>query len=156
MPCGPDQPVAGDKRFRVMRIATYLGHGQGMVATAVSSLSTKPPSILACVNKSATMHAALIRESVFCVNILHQSQMGVAQLFAEKDRRPDRFSGNDWTFDVEQVPCLINSQAWLVCRTAKKVDYAAHTICIGEVLAVSTREDVDPLVYADARFARIG
>ena len=42
--------------------AVTTGHGggrYGILATAVSSLSFEPPSLLVCVNRSASLHAPL-------------------------------------------------------------------------------------------------
>ncbi len=46
----------------------------GMTATAVTSVSSAPPSLLACINRSASLHAPLLASRRFCVNILHGSR----------------------------------------------------------------------------------
>lgn len=131
------------------------GSLKGMTATAVSSLSTDPPSILACVNRSASIHEALARSATFSVNILHQSQMSIALAFADKERRSSRFEEGEWALHEQRLPYLPDAQASLICATRRLFDYATHTICIGEVVRVRVRDDIDPLGYVDGRFARL-
>ena len=53
--------------------AVTTGHGGnrfGILATAVSSLSFDPPSVLVCVNRSASLHGPLASAETFCVNVL--------------------------------------------------------------------------------------
>lgn len=125
----------------------------GMVATAVSSLSVEPPSILVCVNHGASIHGDLLREEDLCVNILHTDQLELARLFSDDGRREHRFSIGQWA-DTAAVPCLADAQAVLSCRRVGHVDFATHSIVIGEVHRVRVREEVDPLLYLDGRFAR--
>ncbi|MBP7705041.1 MAG: flavin reductase [Caulobacter sp.] len=42
----------------------------GMTATAVTSVSMDPPSLLVCVNRSATLHGAVMRTGRFRVTYL--------------------------------------------------------------------------------------
>src|SRR5919108_2395583 len=46
------------------------GHRYGMTATAVCSVSAEPPTVLACINKLATTHGAVMKSKMFCVNVL--------------------------------------------------------------------------------------
>ena len=51
-----------------------------MSATAVDSLSTEPPSLLICVNQTASLHAVLDAGADFCVNILGLEQEELSHL----------------------------------------------------------------------------
>src|SRR3546814_15206357 len=46
------------------------GIRHGMTATAVTSVSADPPAVLACVNRSAALHAQLHLGPLFCINLL--------------------------------------------------------------------------------------
>jgi flavin reductase (DIM6/NTAB) family NADH-FMN oxidoreductase RutF len=48
-----------------------------MAATAVSELSMDPPSMLVCVNKTASIFDPLTRVKHFGINILHSSQRAI-------------------------------------------------------------------------------
>ena len=54
----------------------------GMTATAVTSLSMEPPSLLVCINKKAFLHDILLRAGNFCINVLHQDQAELSAAFS--------------------------------------------------------------------------
>ncbi|TIQ82750.1 MAG: flavin reductase family protein, partial [Mesorhizobium sp.] len=41
------------------------GLPSGLIATAVCSLSFDPPSVLVCINKSASSHDTILRRGIF-------------------------------------------------------------------------------------------
>ena len=124
----------------------------GILATAVSSLSFEPPSLLVCVNRSASLHDPLERAERFCVNVLGLGNRDVAARFMQAGA--DRFEVGDWT-EEHGVPVLANAQSSLVCRTAHRHSYGTHTIFIGELLAASHRHDAAPLTYFDRDYIDI-
>ena len=131
------------------------GEPMGITATAMSSLSLDPPSLLICINRSASLHSPLEDVSHFCVNVLHRSQETIAQMFADRSQQALRFA-EGWTVDCERPPHLADAQAAILCRRIKHFPYGTHSIFIGEVEAVSVRTDVDPLVYVDGRYGGAG
>jgi flavin reductase len=132
------------------------GGPMGLAATSVSSLSATPPSILVCVNQSASIHNALVEATQFCVNILHQDQLDVARVFSDSSLRNLRFSTGRWERATEAPPYLADAQGVLLCERKQSITFATHTICIGAVHEVRLRNDVDPLVYVDGHYARVG
>jgi flavin reductase (DIM6/NTAB) family NADH-FMN oxidoreductase RutF len=128
----------------------------GMTATAVSSLTADPPSILICVNQSASMHNPLVGASTFCVNILHRDQHEVAKVFSDSTLREARFATGKWEHQPDAPPHLADAQAVMLCERRELITYGTHTICIGAVREVHLRDDIDPLLYIDGRFARAG
>ncbi len=129
------------------------GHRFGMAATAVTSLSTEPPALLVCVNKSAATHQALSRGGRFCVNVLHATQMEVSRSFSGQLRGEDRFNAPAWRHTDDGLPYLADAQANLFCETERTVSYATHTIFIARVAAALVRTDVEPLIYQDGAYA---
>lgn len=126
----------------------------GMTATAVTSLTADPPSLLVCVNQSASMHNQLIEADKFCINILHQDQHDIAMAFSDSKLREARFTTGQWEHHHNAPPYLTDAQAVLLCERRQHTTFATHTICIGTVLEVRIREDIDPLLYVDGRFSR--
>lgn len=125
----------------------------GIIATAVSSLSFDPPSLLVCVNRSASLHAPLAEAETFCVNILGLANRDVAQQFAQ-GRGGDRFAVGQW----EQwggVPVLASAQSSFVCRRVHSHEFGTHTIFIGELVAAKHRADAAPLTYYDRSYIDI-
>jgi flavin reductase (DIM6/NTAB) family NADH-FMN oxidoreductase RutF len=131
------------------------GEPMGITATAMSSLSLDPPSLLICINRTASLHSPLEDVSHFCVNVLHRSQEDIARMFADKSRRELRFA-TGWQVDCDRPPRLAEAQAAILCRRIRHFPYGTHSIFVGEVEDVAVREDVDPLVYVDGRYGGAG
>jgi flavin reductase len=129
------------------------GQPMGITATAMSSLSMDPPSLLVCINRAAAMHASMEDVSHFSVNVLHSDQSDLAQIFADRSRRDVRFA-TGWHLDVERPPRLADAQAAFLCRRIDHHRFGTHSIFIGIVEDVAFREDVDPLVYLNGQFGR--
>src|SRR5262245_56038829 len=105
-----------------------------MTATAVSELSMDPPSLLICVNRTASLHAPLAAKAGFCVNILHRSHAEISALCAGKEKGEARFALGRWQDDdSDGIPYLADSQASFLCRHEQSLDYGTHCIVIGQV-----------------------
>ncbi len=130
------------------------GKPLGMAATAVCSLSFDPPSILACINKSASLHEALTGAEHFGVNVLTVEQAAIANRFADPQFRETRFEGFDWQLHNGEVPIIAGSQASLVCVRKGPLEHGSHSILVGEVIYGDVKAGVNPLLYADGNFAR--
>lgn len=127
----------------------------GMTATSVTSVSMDPPSVLVCVNTTATLHKILHAGGHFCVNVLRASQEAQAGRFSSsKIRGADRFADHAWKGNDEQrgLPYLVDAQANLFCDIDQAISYGSHTIFIGRVNEIRIGELVSPLLYADGQY----
>lgn len=131
---------------------SHAGSSYGILATAVSSLSFDPPSLLVCVNRAASLHDPLERAERFCVNVLGLGNRDVAHNFMQPG--PDRFGVGEWV-EEHGVPVLASAQSSLVCRSVHRHSFGTHTIFIGELLAASHRDDATPLTYFDREYIDI-
>ncbi len=131
------------------------GEAMGITATAVSSLAMDPPSLLVCINRAASVHTSMEDVTHFRVNVLHRDQEGVAQIFADRRFHAERFL-EGWENDCIRPPRLIDAQASILCRRIDHHRFGTHSIFIGVVEDVVTREGIDPLVYLDGRFGGVG
>jgi flavin reductase (DIM6/NTAB) family NADH-FMN oxidoreductase RutF len=129
------------------------GRPMGITATAMSSLSLDPPSLLICINRTASLHATLEDVSHFRVNVLHHSQLPIAHMFADRSQQDLRFA-EGWSVDCADPPRLIDAQAAMLCRRIDHHRFGTHSIFIGQVEEVAVRDSVDPLVYLNGRYAR--
>ncbi|WP_164549702.1 flavin reductase family protein [Altericroceibacterium xinjiangense] len=127
----------------------------GIIATAVSSLSFEPPSLLVCVNRRASLHEPLACASTFCVNVLGLANRDVADNFVRGGSGDERFAVGAWE-EMHGVPVLATAQSSLICRTAHCHEFGTHTIFIGELIAARHRDDAMPLVYYDRHYVDIG
>jgi flavin reductase (DIM6/NTAB) family NADH-FMN oxidoreductase RutF len=131
------------------------GLPMGITATAMSSLSMDPPSLLICINQAATMHRAMENEPYFCVNVLHRDQEEIARMFADRRQHALRFTSG-WDVDCARPPRLLDAQAALTCRRTDHHRFGTHSIFIGVVEDVQVREDVHPLVYLNGNYSAAG
>jgi len=131
------------------------GERHGTTATSVTSISMDPPSVLVCFNQASRLHDFLHSQDRFCVNMLHTANLDIAKVFSSNASAAERFATGDWRSDAEALPYLGDAQANLFCQKEQEIIYGSHTIFIGRVLRVLTREDVSPLVYRDGRYGAV-
>ena len=158
----PDEPTTLPLRMRdgLRRLAKAVviitcehdGQRFAMAATAVSELSMEPPSLLICVNRTASLYAPLSDGSNFAVNILHSSHETVSAACSGKLKGEARFEQGRWARSALGALYLEDAQATFVCRNDRQVDYGTHAIFIGEVVDVLSHGPVDPLIYVDGRY----
>ncbi|MFV0475121.1 MAG: flavin reductase family protein [Pikeienuella sp.] len=135
----------------------HEGERRAMLATAVTSLSMDPPSLLVCVNRSAAAHQALIGRGAFTLGILGADEVGLGAHLAAT-RGEARFTRGEWSAIsapdpvLDGLPALEGGQALLVCRLDRHMDYGSHCILIGRVDRASRAENCDPLLYCDGMF----
>ncbi|MEG8221851.1 flavin reductase family protein [Sphingomonas sp. HH69] len=127
----------------------------GMAATAVSSVSSDPPTLLIVVNRAASLATALQARKKFCVNLLAERHKDLVSAFGGKLKGQDRFNVGEWRLTPDGLPTLGDALASLVCETVQVVGAATHDIYIGRVVGVTVHPDIDPLVWMDGRMATI-
>ncbi len=125
-----------------------------MTATAVSELSMDPPSLLVCINKTASLHGPLTAGADFCVNILHADHLHVSRSCSGAKKGEERFEEGDWAADADGTPFLRDAQASFFCRYETHLEYGTHAVVIGAVKHVALAGEVDPLIYLDGGYAR--
>lgn len=121
----------------------------GTTATAVTSVSLDPPSLLVCINQDSRLHGFLQAESRFCVNFLHVGNRDVSRVFSSALTSAERFAHGDWRTGHNGIPYLVDAQANMFCRKDVEVPYGSHTIFIGQVFDARVRDDISPLLYGN-------
>lgn len=157
------EQIAADLRLGLRRLAKAVvvvssRHRDtrfAMAATAVSEVSMDPPSLLICVNRSASLADPMRAGADFCVNILHADQQAVAETCSGGARGEARFDVGQWREEGDAPPVLEGAQASFVCRNDKVIEYGTHLIVIGEVIDTRIDGDLDPLMYADGVYGRL-
>ena len=131
----------------------HAGDRHGTTATAVTSLSMAPPSLLVCFNRDSRLHALLSAADSFCVNLLHTDNVEVSKLFSSPVTSAERFARGKWANETGGAPYLQDAQSSIQCAKDQQIDYGSHTIFIGRVLKVRNREQVSPLIYSNGGYA---
>lgn len=118
-----------------------------MTATAVTSLTLNPPALLVCVNQENGLHHALSSGYGFCVNILYGDQQDIADTCAWKEKGEDKFNRGDWQEGDDKMPYLAGAQASIFCDLDDAHIYGSHSIFIGRVKKIITRNEISPLMF---------
>lgn len=158
MPIGLDDFLAGMRRLAsaVTVVATAKGSLRGgLTASAVTSLTAEPPTLLACVNRDAGSHPLLLEVGRFSVNVLGRDQEDVAGAFAGFGglEGAERFDVGTWADGVLGLPVLEGALASFECVVDEVVVRSSHDVLIGTIEAVHLPEvAADPLLYLDRSF----
>jgi flavin reductase (DIM6/NTAB) family NADH-FMN oxidoreductase RutF len=129
------------------------GVPRGMTCSSVCSVTLDPPTLLVCARRlSPTLHA-MLKMSVFTVNLLHARARATAELFASG--AADRFDRVRWRADPAYGgPHLVEeSHAVADCQITRTVEAGDHIVVFGEVFAIERRAPAEPLLYGLRAYA---
>jgi len=124
----------------------------GMTATAVTSLSLEPPSLIACINQKSLLHDIMHLGRHFCVNVLRSDQADLSAAFSGALAPEARFALGSWLTSPQGLSYLADAQINIFCRKVAAVPYGTHTIFIGEAEVVKVHDPIEPLIYQDATY----
>ena len=128
------------------------GGDLGMTVSAFCSLSLDPPLVLACIERSASLHPELALGQPFAVNILASDQEALSRRFSGLER--DRFGGIGYSRGITGAALLDDCLALLECRVQALHDGGDHTICVGLVEWAEARSR-HPLLYYRGGYAQL-
>jgi flavin reductase (DIM6/NTAB) family NADH-FMN oxidoreductase RutF len=124
----------------------------GMTATAVTSLSMDPPSLVVCLNRATLLHDIMSEGRRFCVNVLRRDQVALSAAFSGALPPDKRFDVGSWDLSSDGLHFLTNAKVNLFCRRVAAVPFGSHSIFIGEVERVLVRDPIEPLIYQNAAY----
>lgn len=121
----------------------------GLVVISMVSLSANPPKVIACVNRSSSTWPLIERFGHFGVSSLGPQHQPVAERFSGFGgiKGVDRYEGADWITLVTGASLLDGAVAVFDCRLDEMIDRGSHSIVIGSVAAVGTRDENGALIY---------
>lgn len=129
----------------------WNGVRYAMAATAVEGLTLDPPSLLLCINKTASLAAPLTAGAPFTVNLLAHSHADLSARCGAPWQGEERFALGAWN-DAGPAPILEDAQASFVCTPDLTTSYGTHIIVVGKIQSVALHGDVTPLVYVDGSY----
>ena len=126
----------------------------GFTATAVASVSDRPPTLLVCANAGSATTRAIITAGRFCVNTLAFDDEALAETFAGRTelRGDARFAEGRWGTLETGAPVLDEALVSFDCRLRESPLVATHHLLIGEVVAVRHGLRRRALVYRERAF----
>ncbi|HET9380247.1 MAG TPA: flavin reductase family protein [Streptomyces sp.] len=127
----------------------------GMTVSAVTSVSARPPLLLACLREGSRTLAAIREHGVFGVHLLREEQHELAARFASPAvTAAGRFAGTE-PAEVLGVPVLPGVLAWSVCLLEDVRGYGDHQVVVGRLAAVHVGGG-RPLLWHDRTFRSLG
>lgn len=126
----------------------------GLTATAFSSVSDAPPTVLVCIERSSRTLASIVASGIFCVNTLPAHEVELAEIFASRRSitGEGRFATAEWDSLATGAPALRNALAAFDCRLVATHDIATHRVLIGEVVALGGQGKGGSLLYRRRHF----
>jgi flavin reductase (DIM6/NTAB) family NADH-FMN oxidoreductase RutF len=130
----------------------------GCTATALTSFSLEPPSLLVCLERSSSTLSALKRAGAFAVNILAAEHGALASRFAGRDgvEGEARFEESDWFSFKTGAPALSGALASLDCRVEEIFERHTHAMILGAVQGVRVNGKRPGLLHWRSRFETLG
>ena len=80
----------------------------------------EPPSLLVCVNRSASSYAALVAAGAFTVNFLAADNAPLCEAFSRVPNGEQRFGHGRWTDGEDGMPYLDDAQSAIGCVLARE------------------------------------
>jgi 3,4-dihydroxy-2-butanone 4-phosphate synthase len=149
--------VMGHFATGVTVVTARAGDGTpvGTTANAISSVSLRPPLLLACLAESSETLAAIRTAGGFAVNVLGRHQREHSDRFAAKgaDARAHEVSFQDHPLGV---PVLPGSLATIACEVEAIHPAGDHEIVVGRVRSLARADAVaEPLLFYRGSYSQL-
>ncbi len=129
----------------------------GITATAVSSVTADPPSLLVCLNRKTGTSNVVEQTGRFNVNLLTAQCGDLAMRFAGAQgvTGGEKFDQGDWRNDAHGLPYLADALVSLSCEVSERIEASSHLIFIGQIGDIRMG-DGQPLLYEQSAFHALG
>ncbi len=129
------------------------GQPAGLAASAVAPVCMAPPSMLVCVNRSASAHAVIEASGRFCINLIGAAQAGLVAAFSSSAHRDRRFAAGAWA-ERHGLLHLPDAPASIFCDVRTTLLFGTHEVFVGEVFDVTSDDAEKPVGWIDGGFAQ--
>lgn len=130
----------------------------GATVSAMTSISADgdKPTMLTCLNASASVLPLVLQNKCFCINVLRTGQTDISDVFSSRRPAPggDKFNAVEIGTLVTGAPELTEALVRFDCRLISAEKLGTHHICIGAVEAVRIAAEGDPLLYGMRKYLR--
>lgn len=129
----------------------------GITATAFSSVTADPPSVLVCLGRATGTCNVVEETGQFNVNLLASQHGDLAMRFggAHQVTGPDKFTQGKWDTDKRGLPVLRDALVSLSCDVSEVVETSSHAVFIGQINDATIREG-QPLLFEKSAFRGLG
>lgn len=119
----------------------------GFTASAVCSVTDTPPTLLVCLNRSASVFETFKANQVLCVNTLAAHQTELSNAFGGKTPMQERFAKAQWSTLCTQAPVLNDALVSFDCEVVQSMSVGSHDVLICEVKAMQQNQGRNALMY---------
>ncbi|WOE32861.1 NADH-dependent FMN reductase RutF [Acinetobacter sp. SAAs470] len=119
----------------------------GFTASAVCSVTDNPPTLLVCLNRSASVFQTFKENQVLCVNTLSSQQQHLSNLFGGKTPMSERFQQGTWQSLVTKAPVLQDALVSFDCEVVNSLSVGSHDVLFCQVKAMQQRQGMNALIY---------
>lgn len=119
----------------------------GFTASAVCSVTDSPPTLLVCLNRSASVFESFKSNKVLCVNTLATHQQHLSNLFGGKTPMSERFAQGEWHTLKTLAPVLQDALVSFDCEVVQSMSVGSHDVLICEVKAIQHNQGQNALLY---------
>lgn len=135
-------------------ITTRGEHGRGgFTATAMSSVTDDPPTLLVCMNSRSAQCDLFLENGQFCVNLLGENHVELAGHFAGKTSDMEsRYETAEWVEMPSGNQALADATVAFDCVLDHAYRVGTHHILFGRVVGIRARSDGAALLYFNRSF----
>jgi flavin reductase (DIM6/NTAB) family NADH-FMN oxidoreductase RutF len=141
-------------------LVVTLVEGEPSAATAgsVVAASWHPPLLAVLFKNGSRIETAIASSGRFTVNVLGETDHGLARRFARLDRASgwDAFASLPLRRRDPAPPIFASGVAWADCAVVQSFPIGDHHCFIGEVLEMESGESDSPLAYYRGRLRALG
>ncbi len=131
----------------------------GVTVTAMSSVSADGPAprLLICLHREGRTCAKILRNGVFCVNLLREHQTGIADIFAGRGASDAerRQAADRWIPMITGAPRMRDPLAAFGCRIEQSQLCGSHYVIFGAVEDIYVAGQDAALIYVNRHYGRI-
>ncbi|EXU73664.1 MULTISPECIES: NADH-dependent FMN reductase RutF [Erwinia] len=121
----------------------------GFTASAVCSVTDTPPTLLVCLNRSASVWPVFNANRQLCVNTLAAGHESLSTLFGGKTPMAERFIAAGWSTLSTGSPVLSGAVASFDCKVTQVMSVGSHDILLCEVQALISNDTGHGLMWFD-------
>jgi flavin reductase len=121
----------------------------GFTASAVCSVTDSPPTLLVCLNRSASVYEVFNANRQLCVNTLAAGHEELSGLFGGKTPMEARFQAAEWSTLTTGSPVLAGAVASFDCHVTQIASVGTHDVLICEIHALVCNDQTHGLIWFD-------
>ena len=133
-----------------------LSGAHGFTASAVCSVTDRPPTLLVCMNTTSRSHGHFMENKILSVNVLGAQHEHISNTFASKLCSEQRFQQGTWTKLVTGSPVLKDALVSFDCEIEQIQEVGTHSVFMCRVVAIKQSEQDESLVYFNRTYHQVG